>query len=160
MNRSIKFNLNGRPIALALADDHQRTLLWAVRTDLGLTGTKYGCGEGICGACTVLVNGKPVRSCKTPLESVGGKEVTTIEGMAREGTLDPLQQAFIDHGALQCGFCTSGMLLGAAALLHDVAKPTSAEITAHLEHHLCRCGTHQRVVEAIQSVPDISGTPI
>ena len=160
MATSVKFNLNGRPTTLALSDGHQRTLLWALRTDLALTGTKYGCGEGICGACTVLVNGKPARSCKTPLESVAGKEVTTIEGMAREGKLHPLQQAFIDHGALQCGFCTSGMLLGAAALLHDVAKPTHIEIAAHLEHHLCRCGTHQRVVEAIQSIPDISGKPI
>jgi len=107
MKSSIRFVLNGRSVTLETDDD--RMLLWVLRTDLALTGTKYGCGEGICGACTVTVGGKAVRSCQTSLKKIAGKEVVTIEGLARDGKLHPLQQAFIDHGALQCGYCTSGM---------------------------------------------------
>jgi nicotinate dehydrogenase subunit A len=149
MKTSIQFNLNGRPVKLTTEGD--RTLLWALRTDLGLTGTKYGCGEGHCGACTVLVDGKAVRSCLTPLKRVAGKDVLTVEGLAHGAELHPLQQAFIAHSAFQCGFCTPGMLLTAYALLRAKPKPTRAEIVAHMEPVLCRCGAHQRVVDAVES---------
>lgn len=149
MKSSVRFVLNGRPITLDTDDD--RILLWVLRTDLELTGTKYGCGEGICGACTVTVGGRAVRSCKTSLKNVAGREVVTIEGLARDGKLHPLQQAFIDHGALQCGYCTSGMLLDASVLLRDNPKPSRAAIVAHMERNLCRCGAHQRIVEAIEA---------
>lgn len=149
MKRSIRFGLNGQPITLDTDDD--RSLLWVLRTDLELTGTKYGCGEGICGACTVIVGDKAVRSCKTSLKNIQGKEVVTIEGLARDGKLHPLQQAFIDHGALQCGYCTSGMLLNAYAFLRENPKPSRDAIVAHMERNLCRCGAHQRIVEAIES---------
>jgi aerobic-type carbon monoxide dehydrogenase small subunit (CoxS/CutS family) len=122
-----------------------------LRTDLGLTGTKYGCGEGICGACTVIVGGKAVRACRASLKNVAGKEVVTIEGVARDGKLHPLQQAFIDHGALQCGYCTSGMLLDAYVFLHENPNPSREAIVARMERNLCRCGAHQRIVEAIES---------
>jgi nicotinate dehydrogenase subunit A len=145
----IRFGLNGRPITLNT--DADRMLLGVLRTDLELTGTKYGCGEGLCGACTVIVGGKTVRSCNTSLKNVTGKEVVTIEGLARDGKLHPLQQAFIDHGALQCGYCTSGMLLDAYVLLRNNPKPTREAIVAGMERNLCRCGAHQRIVEAIES---------
>jgi nicotinate dehydrogenase subunit A len=147
MKTSMQFRLNGRPVRMDVEDG--RSLLWALRTDLELTGAKYGCGEGHCGACTVLVDGRTVRSCQTSLKRVVGKEVLTVEGLAREGKLHPLQQAFIDHGAFQCGFCTSGMLLTAYALLRANPEPNRDEIVAHMEHVLCRCGAHQRVIEAI-----------
>jgi aerobic-type carbon monoxide dehydrogenase small subunit (CoxS/CutS family) len=146
---SIQFGLNGRPVRLDTEDD--RTLLWVLRTDLGLTGAKYGCGEAICGACTVIVNDRAVRACMTPLKQVAGKEVMTIEGLARNGKLHSLQQAFVDHGALQCGFCTSGMLLTAYAFLRRNPRPSRDEIVAQMEHTLCRCGAHQRIVEAIET---------
>jgi len=149
MKNPIQFRLNGRPIKLDTEDD--RTLLWVLRTDLEVTGAKYGCGEGICGACTVIVDGTAVRACKTPFKQVAGKEVLTIEGLARDGQLHPLQQAFIDHGALQCGFCTSGMLLTAYALLRSNPRPSRDGIVAQMEHTLCRCGAHQRIVEAIET---------
>ncbi len=149
MKRSIRFTLNDQPITLTTDDD--RTLLWVLRTDLDLTGTKYGCGEGICGACTVLVGDKAVRSCKTLLKNIEGKEVVTIEGLARDGKLHPLQQAFIDHGALQCGYCTSGMILDAYALLRKNPKPSRETIVTHMERNLCRCGAHQRIVAAIEA---------
>ena len=109
MKKNIQFRLNGRPTKINTDDD--RRLLWVLRTDLDLTGTKHGCGAGLCGSCTVVVDGKAVRSCQTPLKNVDGKEVVTIEGLAQNDKLHPLQQAFVDHGALQCGFCTSGMLM-------------------------------------------------
>jgi nicotinate dehydrogenase subunit A len=149
MKSSIRFVLNGRSVTLETDDD--RMLIWVLRTDLALTGTKYGCGEGICGACTVTVGGKAVRSCQTSLKKVAGKDVVTIEGLARDGKLHPLQQAFIDHGALQCGYCTSGMLLDAHAFLREHPKPSRDAIIAHMERNLCRCGAHQRIVEAIES---------
>jgi aerobic-type carbon monoxide dehydrogenase small subunit (CoxS/CutS family) len=132
--------------------DEERTLLWVLRTDFALTGTKYGCGQGFCGACSVLVEGKAVRSCVTALKDVVGKDVLTIEGLAHKGELHPLQQAFIDHGAFQCGYCTAGMLLAAEALLRATPNPSRDAIVAHLEHNLCRCGAHQRIVAAIESV--------
>lgn len=147
--KTIRFVLNGRPVAVD-ADD-ERMLLWVLRTDLALTGTKYGCGEGLCGACTVSVGGKAVRSCLTPLKKVAGQEVVTIEGLAKDGKLHPLQQAFIGHGALQCGYCTSGMLMEASVFLRDHPTPTRQEILSCMERNLCRCGTQQRVVAAIES---------
>jgi nicotinate dehydrogenase subunit A len=155
MIQSLRFGLNGRPTTLAI--DGESTLLWALRTRLELTGTKYGCGEGLCGACTVLVDGKAVRSCTTSVKAVAGKEVVTIEGLARGGPLHPLQQAFIDHGAFQCGYCTPGMLLSAYALLRRNPNPSRAEIAAHLEDHLCRCGAHQRIVDAVETASRRSG---
>ena len=149
MKTSIRFRLNGRPTTLDTNDD--RMLLWILRTDLELTGTKYGCGTGLCSACTVIVDGKAVRSCQTPLKEVNNREVLTIEGLARDGRLHPLQQAFIDHGALQCGYCTPGMLMNAYALLLQGRKPSHAAIVAGMEQHLCRCGAQQRIVAAIES---------
>ncbi|HSL83648.1 MAG TPA: (2Fe-2S)-binding protein, partial [Thermoanaerobaculia bacterium] len=123
MAKAIRFRLNGRPTTHETGGS--RTLLWVLRTDLELTGAKYGCGAGFCGACTVVVDGEAVRSCVTSLESVEGKEVVTIEGLAGEGgTLHPLQRAFIEHGGFQCGYCTPGMILHAYALLRGTPRPT------------------------------------
>jgi aerobic-type carbon monoxide dehydrogenase small subunit (CoxS/CutS family) len=149
MTRAIHFKLNDKPVSLNAGDD--RKLLWALRTDTDLTGTKYGCGVGLCGACTVLVDGKPVRSCSYPLAEVEGKTVVTIEGLTKGGVLHPLQQAFIDCGAFQCGYCTSGMLLTAYAFLQDTPHPSRGDIVARLEHNLCRCGAHLRIIEAIEA---------
>jgi aerobic-type carbon monoxide dehydrogenase small subunit (CoxS/CutS family) len=126
-------------------------LLWVLRTDLGLTGTKFGCGEGFCGACTVLVNNEAVRSCQYPATNVDGKEILTIEGLAADGKLHPLQEAFVRHDALQCGFCTSGMILNAYALLMKKPQPTREEIIDEMEGNLCRCGAHTRIIQAIQT---------
>jgi aerobic-type carbon monoxide dehydrogenase small subunit (CoxS/CutS family) len=149
MKRTIGLNLNGRDVTLH-ADD-ERALLWVLRTDFALTGTKYGCGEGYCGACTVMVEGQAVRSCLTPLKRVEDKAVLTIEGLAGNGELHPLQQAFIEHGAFQCGYCTSGMLLCAAAFLREVPNPSREAIVSRMDGSLCRCGAHQRIVAAIES---------
>lgn len=150
MKRQINFKVNGRPVSLETRDD--RTLLWALRTDLNLTGTKYGCGDGVCGSCTVVVDGKAVRSCQTTLGDVRGKSIVTIEGLEREGRLHPLQQAFIDHGALQCGYCTSGMIMNAWALLETRKAPSRAQIVEGMDDVLCRCGAHQRILAAIEDV--------
>jgi aerobic-type carbon monoxide dehydrogenase small subunit (CoxS/CutS family) len=155
LKRNIRFRLNGRPVAVET--DDARMLLWVLRTDLDLTGTKYGCGEGVCGACTVAVDGKSVRSCQTPLASVQGKAVTTIEGLERDGRLHPLQQAFIDHGGFQCGYCTSGMLMNAYALLQSQPRPTPEAIVNEMEGNLCRCGAHQRILAAIQDAASKNG---
>ena len=150
MKRAIRFRLNGKPVTLTTDDD--RTLLWVLRGDLELTGTKYGCGEGICGACTVAIDGAAARSCQTKLADVDGKNLVTIEGLEKDGKLHPLQQAFIDHGALQCGFCTSGMIMNAYALLQHEKKPSRAAIVDGMNDNLCRCGAHQRIVAAIEEV--------
>jgi aerobic-type carbon monoxide dehydrogenase small subunit (CoxS/CutS family) len=147
LNRAIHFRLNGKPVTLNT--DDRRTLLWVLRTDLDLTGTKYGCGEGVCGACTVGVNGAATRSCQTALAAIEGKNVVTIEGLERDGKLHPLQQAFIDHGGFQCGYCTSGMLMNAWALLQKQPHPSQATIVDEMNGNLCRCGAHQRIVAAI-----------
>jgi aerobic-type carbon monoxide dehydrogenase small subunit (CoxS/CutS family) len=149
MKGTIRFDLNGRNVTLTT--DVERALLWALRTDLALTGTKYGCGQGFCGACTVVVDGKAVRSCLTSLKEVDGKHVLTVEGLARNGVLHPLQQAFIEHGAFQCGYCTSGMLLSSLVLLRETSEPSRAAIVSHMESNLCRCGAHQRIVAAVES---------
>ena len=150
MKDSISFRLNGRPVRLDV--DGERTLLWVLRTDLGLTGTKYGCGESLCGACTVVVGGEAVRSCQLPVKAVRGKDVTTIEGLERDGRLHPLQEAFADTGGLQCGFCTPGMIMNAHALLLKNPKPTLGQIRAGMEGNLCRCAAHHRIVQAIERV--------
>ena len=148
MQRTIAFTLNGKPTRVA--GDDERMLVWVLRYDLGLTGTKYGCGEALCGACTVVVNNEPVRSCTTPLKDVAGKSVLTIEGLEQGGKLHPIQQAFLKHEAFQCGYCTPGMTLSAYALLQKTPRPTPADILKHMDDNLCRCGSHTRIVEAIQ----------
>lgn len=149
MKETIRFKLNDKPVSLTI--DNERMLLWVLRTELGLTGTKFGCGEGYCGACTVLVNREAIRSCQFPLKDVKGKAVITIEGLAKNGDLHPLQKAFIKHDALQCGFCTSGMLLNAYSLLLKNPKPSRKEIIQGMEENLCRCGTYQRIIQAVQT---------
>jgi len=153
MNRMVRFTLNGKSVSLPV--DGERMLLWALRTDLGLTGTKHGCGEGFCGACTVIVNGEPVRSCQFPLRDVEGKEVLTIEGLAKGGRLDRLQEAFIKHDAVQCGYCSPGMIVTAHALLLKSPRPQESDIRDALEGNLCRCGAHNRIVKAVL---DAAGT--
>lgn len=148
MTTTIEFNLNHEPIRLSV--DSERPLLWVLRSNLGLTGTKYGCGIGACGACTVLVGQEAVRSCTIPVTDVKGKDVLTIEGLAKNGHLHPIQQAFVEHNALQCGFCTPGMILTAYSLLLTNPAPTEANIIESMEDNLCRCGSHRRIVQAIQ----------
>jgi nicotinate dehydrogenase subunit A len=129
--------------------DPERPLLWVLRNELALTGAKYGCGEGQCGACTVLIDGVAHRSCLTPVGSVAGKEITTIEGLADGDRLHPLQQAFVDCDAMQCGYCTPGMIMQSAALLRRDPSPSEAEIRGELEGNICRCGTQNRIVAAV-----------
>jgi aerobic-type carbon monoxide dehydrogenase small subunit (CoxS/CutS family) len=150
MKETIDFRLNGKPTKLEVEGD--RMLLWVLRTDLGLTGTKFGCGASLCGACTVIVGKEAVRSCQLPVEEVRGQEVTTIEGLAKNGTLHPLQKAFDENGAFQCGFCTPGMIMTAYGLLLKNPKMTRAQIIEGMEQNLCRCGAHKRIVQAIESV--------
>jgi aerobic-type carbon monoxide dehydrogenase small subunit (CoxS/CutS family) len=125
-------------------------LLTALREELGLTGTKYGCGESQCGACTVLVGGAPRRSCQIPVSAVAAKPITTIEGLEQDGHLHPVQQAFLDAGAFQCAYCTSGMIMSSVGFLKANPRPTSAEIIQSLQGNICRCGTYPRIVEAVQ----------
>ena len=150
MKETIRFKLNGKSLTLDVEGD--RMLLWVLRTELGLTGTKYGCGAGICGACTVVVNKEAVRSCRMPIRNVQGKEIITIEGLAQGDKLHPLQQAFADHGALQCGFCTPGMIMNAYAMLLKNPKLTRDQIIKGMENNLCRCSAYNRIVTAIESV--------
>ncbi len=149
MEEKISFKLNEKSVSLTT--ESERTLLWVLRTDLGLTGTKYGCGKGLCGACTVIVDDSAVRSCVIPVGSIKGKKVLTIEGLARNGKLHPIQEAFAKHDALQCGFCTPGMILNAYGLLLRNPQPTRKEIIEGMEYNLCRCGAHVRIIEAIES---------
>jgi aerobic-type carbon monoxide dehydrogenase small subunit (CoxS/CutS family) len=146
---TIQFKLNGK--AVRIEADKDRTLLWVLRTDLGLTGAKHGCGEGVCGACTVLVEDTAVPSCQISVGYVAGKDVKTIEGLEQNGKLHPIQKAFIKHDALQCGFCTPGMILKAYSLLASNQEPTREEIISEMDDNLCRCGAHVRIVQAIQT---------
>jgi len=148
MQRMVSFNLNGKPMSLNV--DPDRMLLWVLRCDLGLTGTKFGCGAGLCGACTVIVDDEAVRSCLTPVGAVEGKRVLTIEGLSRNGRLHPLQEAFLERHAFQCGFCTPGMIMNAYALLLKSPRPTREQIIRAMDDNLCRCGSHPRIVEAIE----------
>ncbi len=137
--------------------DADRTLLSVLRDDLDLTGTKYGCGEGQCAACTVLIDGVATRSCLTKVGTVSGKKIVTIEGLAHGGNLHPVQQAFLDADAMQCGWCTPGMILGAVGLLARNPHPSDSEIVAGMNGHICRCGTYPRVVAAIQTAAKKGG---
>jgi len=145
---AITLKVNGR--SHAVAAEPETALLYALRNDLKLKGARFGCGMGQCGACTVLVDGKPVQSCDFPLSAAAGKDVTTIEGLARNGKLHPLQQAFIDEQAAQCGYCATGIIMAAKALLDANPRPTEADIRTALKGNLCRCGTHHRILRAIR----------
>jgi aerobic-type carbon monoxide dehydrogenase small subunit (CoxS/CutS family) len=149
MEQAIEFTLNEKPTRLTT--DGERKLLWVLRSDLGLTGSKCGCGEGYCGACLVLLDGEAVRSCLVPIADVHGKTVVTIEGLAQGDKLHPVQAAFLEHDGLQCGFCTPGMIMQAVALLRTNQQPNRAEILEALEPHLCRCGAHVRIIAAVES---------
>jgi carbon-monoxide dehydrogenase small subunit len=152
MQRTISFTLNGKPTNISVEDG--RRLLWVLREDLGLTGTKFGCGESYCGACTVLVNGEAVRSCAVAMKDIAGKQVLTIEGLSQNGKLHPLQEAFLTHSGFQCGFCTSGMILSSYSLLLKTPHPTQAQIIEHMDGNLCRCGAHVRIIAAIQDAAE------
>ena len=147
MKETVHFTLNGKPVRMTL--DSDRTLLWVLRTDLGITGVKFGCGGGHCGACTVLVDNEALRSCQLPVKDVQGSQVVTIEGLAQNGGLHPLQKAFIKHNAFQCGFCTPGMILTAYSFLRENPRPSYEEIIEGMDDNLCRCGAHTRIVQAI-----------
>ncbi len=149
MSDTIRFTLNGKPVTLET--DGDRSLLWALRTDLELTGTKYGCGAGFCGSCTVVVDGMAVRACLLDLNDVHGKDLTTIEGLAENGRLHPLQQAFFEQGGFQCGYCTPGMIMNAYGLLQKNPSPTRDEIIQGMESNLCRCSAYKRIIEAVET---------
>ena len=149
MEKIYRFKLNGKDVSLTSSSE--RMLLWILRSDFGLTGTKYSCGEGFCGACTVLVNNEAVLSCQYPIQNISEKGVITIEGLQQNGKLHSLQTAFMQHNALQCGFCTPGMILEAYSLLLKNPQPSSKEIVQAMERHLCRCGCYNRISQAIQT---------
>ena len=148
MEEKIIFKLNNKKTELVT--DPTQMLLWVLRNHFGLTGTKYGCGIGFCGACTVLIDDEPVRSCMMPVSDVAGKSVVTIEGLEKKGKLHPVQQAFIDHDALQCGYCTPGMIVTAVGMLKKNPSPTRQEIVEGMEENLCRCGAHMRIIDAVE----------
>jgi isoquinoline 1-oxidoreductase alpha subunit len=141
------FILNGKPVTVAA--EPQSTLLWTLRDEIGLTGTKYGCGAGLCGACTVHLDGRAVRSCMTPMSAVEGKKVTTIEGLSPNSS-HPLQKAWVEQAVPQCGYCQSGQIMKAAELLATRKRPTRAEIVKHMDGNICRCGTYHRIIAAIE----------
>lgn len=149
MEETIRFELNGKKTEIKL--DPKLTLLWVLKTQFKLTGTKFGCGIGFCGSCTVLINNEPVRSCSIPVGEIAGKKVVTIEGLEVNGNLHPVQKAFIEHDALQCGYCTPGMIMQAVGFLMKNPQPSEEEILHGMEENLCRCGAHVRIVKAIQS---------
>lgn len=149
MEETISFQLNGKKTDVLI--DPTETLLWVLRNHFGLTGTKFGCGMGFCGACTILIDNEPVRSCTVPVGDIKGKNLVTIEGLANGDELHPLQKAFIEHDALQCGYCTPGMIMNATGLLLKNPSPTTEEIKEGMEDNLCRCGAHVRIVAAVES---------
>ena len=156
MKIKIRLNVNGFPYETEV--EPRRTLLELLREDFELTGTKEGCGLGECGTCTVLLDGRPIKSCITLAVQANGREVTTIEGLEKpDGTLHPIQQAFIDHGAIQCGFCTPGMVLTAKALLDENPRPTEIEVRRAIAGNLCRCTGYQKIVEAILATAEKEG---
>jgi nicotinate dehydrogenase subunit A len=156
MSRVTELQVNGtrRPIDA----DSERTLLSVLRDDLDLTGTKYGCGEGQCGACTVLIDGMPAHSCRVKVGTAAGRQITTIEGLETNGKLHPLQEAFLEVGAMQCGYCTPGMIVAGAGLLRKNPNPTADEIVKHMQGNICRCGTYPRIVAAIQKAAAKKGS--
>ena len=141
-------NVNGKKLKIDV--DAQASLLSVLRNDLDLTGTKYGCGEAQCGACTVLVDGQQARACVTPVGRVAGKQITTIEGLEQNGELHPLQEAFLKADAMQCGYCPPGMIMSGVALLNKNSSPSRDQIVQHMDRNVCRCGTYLRIVAAIQ----------
>jgi aerobic-type carbon monoxide dehydrogenase small subunit (CoxS/CutS family) len=149
MEETISFQLNGKKTEILI--DPTQTLLWVLRNHLGFTGTKFGCGMGFCGACTVLIDKEPVRSCTLPVSDVAGKKVITIEGLAENGKLHPVQKAFAEYDALQCGYCTPGMIMDATGLLLKNPSPSIQEIKDGMENNLCRCGAHVRIIEAVHA---------
>jgi aerobic-type carbon monoxide dehydrogenase small subunit (CoxS/CutS family) len=152
MEENIGFHLNGKKTDVAI--DPEQTLLWVIRNHFGLTGTKYGCGLGFCGSCTILVDNKPLRSCMLTLGEIAGKNLVTIEGLVQNGELHPVQKAFVEHDALQCGFCTPGMIMNATGLLMQNPSPTIQQIKEGMEDNLCRCGAHVRIIEAVQTASE------
>ena len=148
MGNITSLTVNGRKLPLNV--DSRTSLLTVLRDYLNMTGTKYGCGEAQCGACTVLIDGQMTRSCTMPVGKVAGKQITTIEGLDKDGQLHPLQQAFIEADAMQCGYCTSGMIMSGVALLKKNPKPSRDEIVKHMDRNICRCGTYLRIVKAIE----------
>lgn len=153
MKRIIKLTINGKPVEAAVSPN--QTLLQFLREDMDLTGTKHGCGLGDCGACTVILDGKAVNSCLVLAVQVDGSEILTIEGLAGDGKLHPIQQAFVDKGAIQCGFCTPGMILSAKALLDEKPNPSELEIRTAISGNLCRCTGYQKIVEAIGEAAEV-----
>ncbi len=143
-----ELRINGKPVRVEA--ERERSLLGVLRDDLGLTGAKYGCGEGRCGACTVLIDGAPTRSCITKLGAVAAREITTIEGLEKDGQLHPLQQAFLDAGAMQCAYCTCGMIMTGVALLRQNPNPSREEIVEYMDGNICRCGTYPRIIAALR----------
>ncbi len=148
MAKPMEIEVNGKRYAVNYPPD--TPLLYVLRDELGLTGTKYGCGEGQCGACTVLMGGAPRRSCQIAVSAAATKSITTIEGLEKEGKLHPVQQAFLDAGAFQCAYCTSGMVMSSVGLLQTNANPQREEIVQSLQGNICRCGTHPRIIQAVQ----------
>jgi len=153
MEQMIHFELNGKKVEKLL--DPTLTRLWVLRDQFGLTGTKFGCGEGVCGSCTVIIDNEPVRSCSLPVSDVEGKKVLTIEGLSQNDKLHPIQQAFVQHDALQCGFCTPGIIMSAYSLLLKNPSPDRNEIIKGMENNLCRCGAHTQIIEAIESASKV-----
>ena len=149
MEKLIRFTLNGKKTEITV--DPTLTLLWVLRDQFGLSGTKYGCGEGLCGSCTVLIDNEVYRSCSIQIGDIAGQSIITIEGLSSNGQLHPLQSAFIEKDALQCGYCTPGMIISAYGLLLNNPEPTREEVIEGMEGNLCRCGAHIRIIEAIQS---------
>jgi isoquinoline 1-oxidoreductase alpha subunit len=148
MLKTLELQINGKSHQIKV--NPERSLLSVLRDDLNLTGTKYGCGEAQCGACTVLINGIATRSCVTAVQNLSGKQINTIEGLEKDGKLHPLQDAFIKADAMQCAYCTSGMIMSAAALLARKSRPTRDEIIEHMNGNVCRCGAYERIISAIQ----------
>lgn len=153
MKEKIQFTLNGKQVEVEVESD--QTLLWVLRTHFNLTGTKYGCGLGYCGSCTVLMDNDPVRSCGIFMEDVAETHIVTIEGLATNGELHPVQQAFVENDALQCGFCTPGMIMNAVGLLSRNPEPSRQDIVDGMEDNLCRCGAHNRIIDAIASASKV-----
>ncbi len=155
MGDSIVLNVNGQP--RTVVTDAERSLLEVLREDLGLTGTKYGCGEGQCGACTVLIDGRAEHSCITPVGRVADRPIVTIEGLTVDGDLHPVQQAFLDENAMQCGYCTPGMIMGTVSLLNQRPSPTRDEILSSMGGHICRCCGYSRILKAIHRAAAVAG---
>jgi len=152
MEETISIHLNGEKTEVLI--DPTLTLLWVLRNHFGLTGAKFGCGMGFCGSCTILVDNESVRSCTIPVGDVAGKKVVTVEGLAQNGQLHPVQKAFVEHDAMQCGYCTPGMIMNATGLLLKNPSPTTEEIRLGMEDNLCRCGAHVRIIEAVHTAAE------